>query len=158
MNFRRGVLPVFLAAMLSSGTTGCVVYHAVKTTGELAVTSVVAVGKTATAVVRTSGKVASSAITTSGSLTATSIESLGALAQAGMVTFVDVATGVIVRVPWQQGMTLYGAGAAAQVKVAQRAVALVRESKLVYSAANQIGSDPMLRPGDVVRLAERLSR
>ncbi len=158
MKDSRGWLLLITAVGLMLGSSGCFVYRVVKTTGELAATSVVAVGRTATAAVRTTGKVASSTITTSGSLTATSIESLGALAQAGMVTFVDVATGAIVRVPWQQGMTLYGASAAAQVKVAQRAVALVRDSKLVYSAANQIGRDPMLQPGDVVRLAGRLNR
>jgi len=51
-----------------------------------------------------------------------------------MVTFVDVATGTIVRVPWSEGMSLHTAGAAAEIALAGRAVDLVRDGRLVYSA------------------------
>jgi len=157
MKLRRLVLGAFAVAGLV-GLNGCLVCQAVKTTGDLALTSVIVAGKTATAVVKTTGKVAGSAITSSGSLTASGIESLAALAQAGMVTFVDVVTGVIVRVPWEQGMTLHAAGAAAEVKVAERAVDLVRGGRLVYTAAKHMQANPPLQPGDVVRLAGRTRR
>ncbi len=137
---------------------GCIFYKAAKTTGELVATTVIVAGKTTSAVVKTTGKVAASAITSTGSLTATGIESLAALAQAGMVTFVDVATGVIVRVPWQEGMTLYAGGTTAEVALAGRAVDLVRRGKLVYKVAKQRSTNPRLEAGDVVRLAGRSTR
>lgn len=152
MRFRRFLFGLGAVALLT-GFTGCLAVKAVKTTGELAATTVIVAGKTATTAVKATGRVANSAISGGGALTATTIDSLAALAQAGMVTFVDVATGAIVRVPWQEGMTLYAGGAAAQVKVAQRAVALVRDGKLVYKVAQQMQANPALRPGDVVRLA-----
>jgi hypothetical protein len=136
--------------------TGCLAYKAVKTTGKLASTTVIVTGQTATTAVKATGRVANSAISGGGALTATTIDSLAKLAQAGMVTFVDVVTGSIVRVPWEEGMTLYAGGAAAQVKVAQRAVALVREGKLVYRVAQQKRANPALLPGDVVRLAGKV--
>lgn len=145
-------------ALLLAGQSGCLAYKAVKTTGELAATTVIVAGKTATTAVKATGRVANSALTSSGSLTATSIEALAKLAQAGMVTFVDVATGAIVRVPWEAGMTLYDGGAAAQVAVAGRAVDLVREGKLVYQAAKKFRGNPALEAGDVVRLAGRIAR
>jgi hypothetical protein len=148
-----GVLVV--AGSFSLG--GCIVYKAAKTTGELAATTVIVAGKTAGAVVKTTGKVAVSAITSTGSLTATGIESLAALAQAGMVTFVDVTTGVIVRVPWQEGMNLYTGGTQAEVVVARRVVDLVRRGKVVYQATRQADAGPKLESGDVVRLAGRVA-
>ena len=62
------------------------------------------------------------------------------------------------RVPWTEGMTLYAGGAAAQVKLAQRSVALVREGKLVYRVAQQRLANPALLPGDVVRLTGKILR
>jgi hypothetical protein len=150
--------PLVLSAGWGIFLSGCLAVKAVKTTGELAATTVIVAGKTAGTVVKTTGKIAGSAITSSGSLTATGIESLAALAQAGMVTFVDVATGVIIRVPWQEGMTLYAGGASAEVTVAGRAIDLVRQGKLVYSATAQRRTDPRLEAGDVVRLAGRMTR
>lgn len=147
-----------LAGVALLGQGGCLAYQAVKTTGELAATTVIVAGKTATTAVKATGRVAGSALSSSGELTATSIESLAELAQAGMVTFVDVASGTIVRVPWEAGMTLYDGGAAAQVAVAGRAVHLVREGKLVFQAARKLRSNPLLEAGDVVRLAGRIAR
>jgi hypothetical protein len=147
-----------LAVGVGTVLSGCLAVKAVKTTGELAATTVIVAGKTAGTVVKTTGKIAGSAITSSGSLTATGIESLAALAQAGMVTFVDGATGVIVRVPWQEGMTLYAGGASAEMAVAGRAIDLVRQGRLVYSATPQRRAVPRLEAGDVVRLAGRVVR
>jgi hypothetical protein len=50
-------------------------------------------------------------------------------------------------------MTLYAGGASAEVTVAGRAIDLVRQGKLVYSATAQRRTDPRLEAGDVVRLA-----
>ena len=141
--------------MLVCGWSGCLVVEAVGTTGELAATTVIVATKTATAAVKTTGRIATSVIGGSGSLTAGSIEALAKLAQAGMVTFVDAATGVIVRVPWQKGMTLYAGGALAEVKVAERGIDLVRGGKLVFAAAKRARANPRLEAGDVVRLADR---
>jgi hypothetical protein len=152
MRWRR-LLQVFAGLICVAGLTGCLAYKAVKTTGELAATTVIVAGKTATTAVKATGRVANSAISGGGVLTATAIDALAALAQAGMVTFVDVATGTLVRVPWAEGMTLQAGGAAAQVKVAQRSVALVREGKLVYRVAQLKSANPALLAGDVVRLA-----
>lgn len=137
--------------------SGCVVASAVGAAGELAATTVVVAGKTATTVVKTTGKIAGSAIRGSGSLTATGIESLAKLAVAGMVTFVDVTTGVIVRVPWREGMTLYAGGELAQVQLAERSIDLVRGGRLVYAAARHARSDLPLASGDVVRLAAHVA-
>jgi hypothetical protein len=149
---------ILAGAGLGGLLSGCLAFKAAHATGELAATTVIVAGKTTTAAVKATGKVANSAITSSGSLTATGIESLAALAQAGMVTFVDVATGAIVRVPWSEGLSLYTGGAAAEVAVAERAIDLVRNGRLVYSAARQLAADPRLEPGDVVRVAGRAAR
>lgn len=153
----RRLLPGLVLTAMLMGTSGCLVYKAVKTTGKLAATTVIVAGETATTAVKVTGRVANSALSSSGALTATSIETLAALAQAGMVTFVDVATGTVVRVPWQEGMTLGGAAAAARVQVARRAVDFVREGKLVYTAARAVRGSLVLNPGDVVRLAGRIA-
>ena len=58
----------------------------------------------------------------------------------------------------EQGMTLHAAGAAAEVKVAERAVDLVRGGRLVYTAAKHMQANPPLQPGAVVRLAGRTRR
>ncbi len=132
---------------------GCVAIKAVGTTGKLAATTVVVAGKTATSAVKTSGKVASAAIGAGGSVTVTGIEGLSALARAGMVTFVDVASGAVVRVPWRKGMTLAQAGDAARLRVARRAVALVRGGRLAYSTPRSSRGTLKLLSGDVIRLA-----
>lgn len=150
----RGKWTLLMAALASEVLlSGCIFYKAAKTTGELAATTVIVAGKTAGVVVKTTGKVAASAITSTGSLTATGIESLAALAETGMVTFVDVTTGVIVRVPWQQGMTLYAGSSQAELAVAGRAVDLVRQGRVVYKATKQANTGPRLESGDVVRLS-----
>jgi hypothetical protein len=148
----RHAFQLILGAWFAGSLGGCLVYQALKTTGELAATTLIVAGKTATAAVKTTGKVAASAITSSGSLTATGIESLAALGGAGMVTFVDATTGGIVRVPWGEGMTLTSAGAAADLAVAGLAIDLVRQGRLVRSATSRSGGDPLLEAGDVVRL------
>ena len=154
----RLVLHFLIGACTASSLGGCLVYRAAKTTGKLVATTVIVAGTTTTAAVKTTGRVATAVLTSGGELTATGIESLAALAQAGMVTMVDVATGAIVRVPWQEGMTLYQAGSAAKLAVAGRAIALVRQGRLVRSAAKKTGADLPLESGDVIQLAARVAQ
>lgn len=132
---------------------GCIAFKAVGTTGKLAATTVIVAGKTATKAVTTTGRVASAAMGAGGSVTVAGIEGLAALARTGMVTFVDVTTGALVRVPWREGMTLWQAGELARLQVAERSVALVRGGRLAYSAARDARVSLPLLSGDVVRLA-----
>ena len=59
---------------------------------------------------------------------------------------------LVVRVPWQQGLTIAGAGNAAKVDLARRAIHVLRGGKVVYSAARLRGDGAPLTSGDVVRL------
>lgn len=158
MSAGRWLLLAGLAGALLAAASGCLMVKAVGATGELAATTVIVAGKTATTAVKTTGKVASSLISGSGSVTADGIEAMAALAHAGMVTFVDAATGVVVRVPWRDGMTLLSGGALADLQVAGRSIALVRAGKLVYTAARRVATNPHLESGDVVRVAGRLAK
>lgn len=158
MHHTRRASVLFGLAGVAALLPGCLAFKAAHATGELAANTVIVAGKTGTAAVKATGRVATSALNSSGALTATGIDSLAALAQAGMVTFVDVATGAIVRVPWSEGLGLQAAGAAAEIAVAERAIDLVRNGRLVYSAARQLTADPRLEPGDVVRVAGRVAR
>lgn len=134
-------------------SAGCLAVKAVSTTGKLAATTVIVAGKTATTAVKTTGRIASAAIGAGGSVTVAGIEGLAALARVGMVTFVDVTTGALVRVPWREGMTLFQAGDLARLQVARRAVALVRGGRLAYSTSRSARGTLKLLSGDVVRLA-----
>ena len=80
------------------------------------------------------------------------IDAAAKLAQAGMVTFVDGSTNAVVRVPWSTGMTLAGAGGAARIDLARRAVEVVRAGKVVYAASRPLGEGAALASGDVVRI------
>ncbi|MBE33997.1 MAG: hypothetical protein CMI16_00265 [Opitutaceae bacterium] len=152
MKYWRALLGSGLLICMIGFGAGCIAFKAVGTTGKLAATTVIVAGKTATTVVKTTGRVASTAIGASGSVTVAGIEGLAALARAGMVTFVDVASGSLVRVPWREGMTLLQAGDLARLQVARRAVALVRGGRLAYSASRSARGTLRLLSGDVVRL------
>lgn len=133
---------------------GCLVYDVASVPVKLAATTVVVAGETAGAVVSTTGKVAVSAVRAAGSVAGGGVEAAGKLAVAGMVTFVDAASGNVVRVPWREGLTLAGAGDAAKLRVAQRAVDVVRAGKVVYSTPSASGAGATLAAGDVVQLGE----
>ena len=81
---------------------------------------------------------------------------LGQMSAAGMVTFVDVSTGTVTRVPWRSGLNVYGSGVLAKVNVAERALALVRDGQLVYQTAKAQAAARALQvqAGDVIRLAD----
>lgn len=146
-----------LLAALSALAGGCIVVHAVATPVSLAATTVVVAGKTAGAVVTTTGKVASAAVNAGGSVATTAmdgVDSTAKLARTGMVTFVDASNGAIVRVPWQQGMTLAGASDLAKVRALEQSVAIVRSGLVVYAATKTPDATVPVAAGDVVRLAK----
>jgi len=133
---------------------GCLAYQVVSAPVKLAATTVVVAGETAGAVVTTTGKVAASAVRAGGTVGSGGIDAAAKLAQTGMVTFVDASTNNVVRVPWREGLTLASAGDAAKVRIAQRAVEVVRGGKLVYSATRAAGEGATLATGDVVQVGK----
>jgi hypothetical protein len=143
---------IVVLATLTATLSGCVVYHAVAAPVKLAATSVVVAGEAATAVVTTTGKVAVSGVRAVGNVGSGGIDAAAKLTEFGMVTFVDAATGTVVRVPWQQGLTLMSASDVAKISMARRAVDVVRAGKVIYSASRLNGSGAALASGDVVRL------
>lgn len=143
---------LLLVAVAGLGCGGCVVYHAVATPVKLAATGVVVAGETAGAVVTTTGKVAVSTVKAVGTVGSGGIDAAAKLTEVGMVTFVDAASGTVVRVPWQQGLTLASAGDVAKISMARRTVDVVRAGKVIYSASRGNGAGAELASGDVVRL------
>jgi hypothetical protein len=131
---------------------GCLAYKAVTAPVKLAATAVVVAGETAGAVVTTTGKLAVSAVNATGSVGSGGIDAAARLTETGMVTFVDAASGTIVRVPWRDGLTLASAGTQARVHFAQRAIDVVRAGKVVFSATRLADDGGPLVSGDVVRL------
>lgn len=143
-----------LIAIIVTTHGGCLAYKAVTAPVKLAATTVIVAGETAGAVVTSTGKLAISAVNATGNVGSTGIDAAAKLAQAGMVTFVDASTGTIVRVPWQQGMTLAAAGNTAKVDIARRAIDVLRAGKVIYSASKLSGEGAALASGDVVRIAK----
>lgn len=141
-----------LILLSTPGLNGCLAYKVVSTPVKLAATTVVVAGETAGAVVTTTGKLAVSGVNAIGNVGSGGIDAAAKLAQTGMVTFVDVSTGAVVRVPWREGMTLAGAGTAARIDLARRAVDIVRAGKVIYSATRPSGEGAALASGDVVRM------
>ncbi|GAB5559999.1 MAG: hypothetical protein SynsKO_16460 [Synoicihabitans sp.] len=78
------------------------------------------------------------------------------MSQAGMVTFVDYASGRVVRVPWRAGLNVYGGSALAKLQTAERAIAIVRSGRLFFQTARALADSRgiPLQPGDVLRLAD----
>jgi hypothetical protein len=78
------------------------------------------------------------------------------MSRAGMVTFVDSNRGQVVRVPWRAGLNVYGGSALAKVETAQRALAIVRNGRLIYQTLKTLAVARALplQPGDVLRLAD----
>ena len=134
--------------------SGCLAVKAVTAPVKLVAVTVITVSETAGAAVINTGKVARAAFSTAG-MTAETVESLARLSQAGMVTFVDVANDSIIRVPWQEGLTLATSGQLAHVDYASKAIAWVRAGRLVLQAGKagaRLGQ-MAVQPGDVIRLA-----
>lgn len=152
-NFLVAALRLATIGVGCASTSGCLAVKAVTAPVKLAATSVIVAGEAAGAVVTNTGKLAVSAANATGSIGSTSLDSAAQLAQSGMVTFVDAANGTIVRVPWQEGMTVAGAGHAARIELGRRAIDVIRASKVIYSASRIAGEGAPLSPGDVVRLS-----
>ncbi len=133
---------------------GCLAYEVVKVPVDVATTAVVVTGETAGAAVKATGQIAVTAFDAAGRVGSGGIDSASRLAQTGMVTFVDVGTGTIVRVPWREGTTLASAGAAARVEMAHRAIDVVRAGSVVFSAPKLSGEGTAVASGDVVRLGK----
>jgi hypothetical protein len=134
---------------------GCTAVKVVAAPVKVAAKTVIVAGETAGTVVTTSGRVAKAAVRTSGAVTETSLASVEAtakLARMGTVTFADVASGSVVRVPWKEGITLAAAGQMAKVKMAAKAVEVVRGGSVVSSLSVSAARNLLLRSGDVIRL------
>lgn len=145
----RRIIAIALPGLLAGG---CTVYHAVATPVKVAATAVVVTGETAGAAMKATGKVAVSAFNAVGDVGGGGIDAASQLTRTGMVTFVDVGTGTVVRVPWREGITLASAGADARLELARRGIDVVRQGAVVYSASKVAESGPPLASGDVVRV------
>lgn len=133
-------------------TGGCLAYKVVSVPVKVAATTVVVTGETAGAAVKATGKIAVSAFDAAGRVGSGGIDAASRLAETGMVTFVDVGQGTVVRVPWRQGFTLASASAEARLQLARRAIDVVRSGSVVYSAAHLADEATELASGDVVRV------
>jgi len=122
---------------------GCLVYDVASAPVKVAVGTAEVAGSVAVGTVKVAGAVAGGAI-----------KLAAGLAQAGAVTFVDVASNNVTRVPWREGLTLAGASEAAKLKVAQRPVDVVRDGKVVYSGAGGAEKNAPLAAGDVVQVGK----
>jgi hypothetical protein len=147
----RRILTLLLAADAAS-SSGCLVYQVASAPVKVAATAVNVTTDTAGAAIKVTGKVAVSAINAAGRVGSGGIDAASRLSTAGMVTFVDVGTGVVTRVPWRRGVTLIAAGADARIQLARRALEVVRAGTVVYSANHLAGPGTELASGDVVRL------
>jgi hypothetical protein len=151
LNALRAVAPAAAGLVIAGLLSGCIVASAITMPVKLVATTVVVVGETASTVVTSTAKVARSAMTAGSSVASDGLDGVAKLSHAGMVTFVDAASGSVVRVPWEQGFTLAKAKETAGMHVAKRAVDLVRAGKIVYSASRYGGAEIPLADGDVVR-------
>jgi hypothetical protein len=147
-----GLMALALPGLFALG--GCLSVKTVTAPVKLAAVTVITVSETTGAAVVGTGRVAQAALTTSSQLTAGGIEALGQLSVAGMVTLLDADTGTLLRLPWQEGLTVALAGELARVEYARRALAVVRGGRLVHEVKRVRGATTRfpLRPGDVVRL------
>ena len=110
--------------------------------------------KVAVGTAEVAGGVAVGTVKVAGSVAGGTIKLAARLARAGAVTFVDVASNRVTRVPWREGLTLAGASDAAKLKVAERPVDVVRDGKVVYSGAAGTEQSPPLAAGDVVQVGK----
>lgn len=129
----------------------------VRATGSVGGGTVRGAGRVSRAGIDAVSRVSASSVRASGSLTATSINRLARMSQAGMITFVDLSTGQVVRVPWRAGLNVYGGSALANLRTAERALAVIRGGRLIYNTVKALADARALplEPGDVLRLADR---
>ena len=147
----RTRVAALVAGVIGAGLSGCLATKVVTAPVKLAATTVAVAGETAGAVVKTTGKVVVGAVRATGTVADGGIAAAAKLARAGMVTFVDGATGTVVRVPWTQGLTLAGGAETAKVRMAAQAVQVIRAGRLAHQLSQPKGALPLVE-GDVVRL------
>lgn len=131
------------AAAACAPLGGCLAYHVVSAPVKLAVGTAEVAGSVAIGTVKAVGSVAGGAVKLATKLT-----------RAGAVTFVDLATNDVTRVPYREGLTLARASDAAKVRTAQRAVDIVRDGQIVYSATGAAEKSAPLVAGDVVQVGK----
>lgn len=141
----RGGWIAVISVVACAGLGGCIVYDVATAPVRVAVGAASVAGGVAVGTAKVAGSVAGGAIKLAASL-----------ARAGAVTFYDVATNDVRRVPWRQGLTLAGASDEAKVRLGQRAVDIVREGKVIYSAANggDKNANALVAAGDVVQVSK----
>ena len=137
-------LRIVMAAIACVPFGGCIVYDVASVPVKVAVGTVGVAGNVAIGTAKVAGSVAGG-----------TIKLAAKLAQAGAVTFFDVASNDVKRVPWQRGMTLAGASNAAKVHLGDRPVDVVRDGKVIYSAGNGVAknADAPIAAGDVVQVS-----
>ncbi|GAB1489225.1 hypothetical protein MASR2M8_16780 [Opitutaceae bacterium] len=136
---------------------GCLLARTVYAPVKLAGQTVIVAGETVGTAVITTGRVAGAALGATGTVTSDSLSALAALNTAGMVTFVDAASGAIVRVPWQEGMNLHVGTEAAKVRTARKVIDLVRAGRYLHSKLeySEDAARIPIEAGDVVRISAR---
>jgi hypothetical protein len=136
---------VTILAAACAGFGGCLVYDVATAPVKVAIGAASVAGNVAVGTAKVVGSVAGGAI-----------KLAAGLARAGAVTFYDVATNDVRRVPWRQGLTLAGASDEAKVRLGQRPVDIVRDGKVIYSAANGAdkNANAFVAAGDVVQVSK----
>ena len=134
-------LPAIAAALAGASLGGCLVYDVASAPVKVAAGAAGVAGDVAIGTVKAAGSVAGGAIRLA-----------AGLAKAGTVTFVDVATNEVKRVPYRQGLTLFGASEEAKMGLAQRPVDIVRRGEVIYSAAKGADKNTSVAAGDVVQV------
>jgi hypothetical protein len=142
----RTRVAALVAGVIGAGLSGCLATKVVTAPVKLAATTVAVAGETAGAVVKTTGKVVVGAVRATGTVADGGIAAAAKLARAGMVTFVDGATGTVVRVPL--------AGEPGRTGVLQGSFVAAREggwriARLRYF--NPVGAHPSGRIGEDTR-------
>lgn len=134
---------MILAGVAGALLGGCVVYEVASVPVKVAVGTAEVAGNVAIGTVKVAGSVAGGAI-----------KLAAGLAQAGAVTFVELESNKVTRVPWREGLTLAGASDAAKLRTAQRAVDIVRDRQVVYSAGRDAEKNVPVAAGDVVQVGK----
>ncbi len=138
-------LPALGVAMACAPLGGCFVYHVASAPVKVAVGAAEVAGGVAIGTAKVAGSVAGG-----------TLKLAARLARAGAVTFFDASNNDVKRVPWRPGMTLAGASDAAKVRLSQRSVDIVRDGKVIYSAADGLDKNATapLASGDVVQVSK----
>ncbi len=134
--------------------SGCIVAGAtIAAVGAVTAVSVKTASKVTVATVGTTGRLAAAAITSSGEVTALSLESAAKLARAGMVVAVDAGNGVVVEMPWQEGLQLYQAARSGQLNGSFNAAKIFRDGRMFTADLKKTdAARQALRAGDVIEL------